>query len=176
MKVFVNVIISRYPQVQSCEYTNGLQLKLLPHKGAFGGPETVQKSSSKVKIFDNKLARYSMFSQCYEPIHVTSTNELLGCDYDIMHLQNAPRRKLLYSDYQYNCIIGFSYADWSAFPSDRKSITGYCVFFGANLVSWKSKMQPIISKSSAKSTYNAMAHLTCKLICIQNVLIEMGFV
>lgn len=124
MKVFVNVIISRYPQVQSCEYTNGLQLKLLPHKGAFGGPETVQKSSSKVKIFDNKLARYSMFSQCYEPIHVTSTNELLGCDYDIMHLQNAPRRKLLYSDYQYNCIIGFSYADWSAFPSDRKSITG----------------------------------------------------
>ncbi|XP_058008085.1 uncharacterized mitochondrial protein AtMg00810-like [Hevea brasiliensis] len=53
--------------------------------------------------------------------------------------------------------------DWVACPTSRRSITGYCIFLGSTLVSWKSKKQPTVSRSSAKAEYCSMASTTCKL-------------
>ena len=55
-------------------------------------------------------------------------------------------------------------ADWAGSPYDRKSMTGYCVFVDDNLVSWKSKKQPVTARSSAESEYIAMAHATSEII------------
>jgi len=33
-------------------------------------------------------------------------------------------------------IKAFSDADWGADPDDRKSTTGFCIYFGTNLISW----------------------------------------
>ena len=37
------------------------------------------------------------------------------------------------------------------------STSGYCVFVGGNLVLWKSKKESVVSHSSAKSKYRAIA-------------------
>ncbi|KAL0560122.1 hypothetical protein IC582_000516 [Cucumis melo] len=42
-------------------------------------------------------------------------------------------------------IVGFVDADRTSDPDDRKSTSGYCVYFGNNLVFWGSKKQFIIS-------------------------------
>jgi len=52
--------------------------------------------------------------------------------------------------------------------------TGYCVFVGGNLVSWRSKKQNVVSRSSAESEYRAMAQSTCEILWIQHLLAEVG--
>ncbi|GKC79423.1 ribonuclease H-like domain-containing protein [Tanacetum coccineum] len=58
----------------------------------------------------------------------------------------------------------FSDADWAKCVVTRKSITGYCVFLNDYLVSWKSKKQNTLSKSSTKVEYRALAFVTSELI------------
>ncbi|KAF3616765.1 Sulfhydryl oxidase 1 [Capsicum annuum] len=47
---------------------------------------------------------------------------------------------------------------------DRRSTFEYCVLVGGNLVSWKSKKQSVVARSSAKAECRAMAVATCELV------------
>ena len=50
------------------------------------------------------------------------------------------------------------------------STSGYCVFIGGNLISWKSKKHEVVVRSSAEIEYRAMALATCKLIWLKQLL------
>ena len=56
------------------------------------------------------------------------------------------------------------------------SFHGFCIFFGGNLVSWKSKKQTVVSRSSAESEYRAMANTSCELVWTKRLLNELGVV
>lgn len=58
-------------------------------------------------------------------------------------------------------------SDWARCHETRKPITGYCMFIGSSLISWKSKKQNIISRSSTKAEYGALASLTCEIQYLQ---------
>ncbi|XP_071704595.1 uncharacterized protein [Rutidosis leptorrhynchoides] len=55
---------------------------------------------------------------------------------------------------------------------NRKSVTGYLVYFCDTLVSWKSKKQSVVSRSSAEAEYRAMATTVCEIIWIKNLLLD----
>lgn len=60
-------------------------------------------------------------------------------------------------------------ADWGACAFSGRSLTGYCVFLGGCLVSWKTKKQKIISKSLAESGYRPMSQTTSELVWIDGI-------
>ncbi|RVW45971.1 Retrovirus-related Pol polyprotein from transposon TNT 1-94 [Vitis vinifera] len=72
-------------------------------------------------------------------------------------------------------IIGFSDSDWAGNTIDRRSTTGYCMFVRGNLVSWKSKKQPVVARSSAEAEYRAMAAASCEMVWLKNLLTDLGF-
>ncbi|XP_043816780.1 uncharacterized protein LOC110624931 isoform X1 [Manihot esculenta] len=92
----------------------------------------------------------------------------------LCYRKGTPRLGILYKDYGHAALECFSDVDWVEFKSDRRSITGYCVFIGGNLVSWKSKKQNVVSRSSAESKYRAIAQSTCEILWINYLLKEVG--
>lgn len=44
----------------------------------------------------------------------------------------------------------------------RRSTSGFCFFLGTSLVSWKSKKQSIVSRSSSEVEYRALAKSACE--------------
>ncbi|XP_060202737.1 uncharacterized mitochondrial protein AtMg00810-like, partial [Lycium barbarum] len=71
-------------------------------------------------------------------------------------------------------VVGFSDADWAGCAVTRRSTTGLCVFLGANCISWSSKKQHTIAKSSAEAEYRALASLAAEITWILHLLRHLG--
>ena len=82
----------------------------------------------------------------------------------LCYLKRAPRSGILYNNHGHNKLECFIDADLARSKEDMRSTTGYCVFVGGNLVSWKSKKQSVVSPSSEESEYKAMAQSICGIM------------
>lgn len=60
-------------------------------------------------------------------------------------------------------IQAFTDADWVSCLHSRKYTIGFCTFLGDSLVSWKSKKQTTMSRSSAEAEYRALAATTSEV-------------
>lgn len=71
-------------------------------------------------------------------------------------------------------IVAFADADWASCPDDRRSTAGYCVYLGNNLVSWSSKKQHVVARSSTEAEYRSLAHCAAEITWIQALLEEIN--
>ncbi|XP_055809533.1 secreted RxLR effector protein 161-like [Solanum dulcamara] len=81
----------------------------------------------------------------------------------LFFLSNTTLELAIYCDY-----------DWEACTSTRRSVTGYVVKLGGALLSWKSKKQQTVSRSSTKAEYRSMAMAVAELTWVYGLLQELN--
>ncbi|GJT69328.1 ribonuclease H-like domain-containing protein [Tanacetum coccineum] len=70
-------------------------------------------------------------------------------------------------------LVAYSDTDWAGCLTTRRSTSGYCVFLGNNLLSWSSKRQPMLSRSSAEAEYRGVSDTVAETCWLRNLLREL---
>jgi hypothetical protein len=99
--------------------------------------------------------------------HLTALKRILrylrgSLDYGLLLRPSPTLKHMVYTD-----------TDWAGCPDTCRSTSGYAVFLGANLVSWATKRQPVVSCSSAEAEYRAMANGVAEASWLRQLLHEL---
>ena len=90
------------------------------------------------------------------------------------YLRGTRSRRLLYDSNSPLQLHAYSDATWASDPTDRRSITGYCILLGSSPIAWKSKKQAAISRSSTEAELRALATTTAEIIWLRWLLADLG--
>nr|KYP66503.1 Retrovirus-related Pol polyprotein from transposon TNT 1-94 [Cajanus cajan] len=92
-------------------------------------------------------------------MHAPTNEHMSALKRILRYLQGTLSHGLHLHNSSIDRLISYTDADWGGCPDTRRSTSGYCVFLGDNLISWSSKRQPTLSRSSAEAEYRGVANV-----------------
>ena len=81
---------------------------------------------------------------------------------------------LHFSSHSSLTLQAYSDANWAGDPTDCQSTTRYCFILGDSLISWRSKKQTVVARSSTEAEYRALAATTTELIWLRWLQQDLG--
>ncbi|XP_062014350.1 uncharacterized protein LOC133730853 [Rosa rugosa] len=87
----------------------------------------------------------------------------------LRYLKHTPGQGILLPSSGSLELTAYCDADWARCKDTRRSITGYCIFLGNAPISWKTKKQSTVSRSSAEAEYRSMATTCCEVPVLDGV-------
>ncbi|KAM1791281.1 hypothetical protein ACFX12_035264 [Malus domestica] len=95
-------------------------------------------------------------NQVCQFMHQPTTTHWIAVKRILRYLKSTPDHGLVYKPGPLT-LTAFADSDYAGDPDDCKSTGGFCIFLGPNLVSWSSKKQKGVSRSSTESEYRQLA-------------------
>ncbi|XP_019151901.1 PREDICTED: uncharacterized protein LOC109148622 [Ipomoea nil] len=136
------------------------------HKLSKNEGEFLQDSSQYRRI----VVQLSQFLDKPTDIHLQAAHRVLR------YIKAASGQGLFFPSTSNLHLKAYSDSDWGACVDTRRSVTGFCIFLGDALISWKSKKQPTVSKSSSEAEYRALATTSYEIQWLIYLLAEFGVV
>lgn len=107
-------------------------------------------------------------------MHAPRTPHFLALKRILRYVKGTIDLGILMQPSRQSTLVAYTDADWAGCPDTRRSTSGYCVFFGDNLLSWSSKRQTVVSRSSAEAEYRGIANVVSEICWLRNLLLELG--
>ncbi|XP_020234533.1 uncharacterized protein LOC109814495 [Cajanus cajan] len=134
------------------------------YRSIVGSLQYLTITRPEISFFVNKVCQ---FMQEPEATHWQAVKRILR------YLYGTATTGIVLSKSNNLQISAFCAVDWEADVDDRKSTTGFCVFLGCNLVSWSSRKQQAVSRSTTEAEYRSLAAVTAKITWLKNLLHEL---
>lgn len=130
--------------------------------------ETDRKATIPQGLILHLECKLSQFLQQPKKIHMEAALRI------VRYIKGQPGQGILLSSIQDTNLTTFCDADWASCPLTRKSVIGYFIKFGNSVVSWKSKKQSTVSRSSAEAEYRSIATTVTEIIWMLGLLKDLG--
>jgi hypothetical protein len=92
----------------------------------------------------------------------------------LRYLRGTISRHLFFPRSSFLQLQAYCDAIWASDPSDRHSLSTYCVFLGGSFIAWKTKKQVEVSRLSVEAKLRAMALVTSEVTWLRWLLEDFG--
>lgn len=92
----------------------------------------------------------------------------------LKYIKGTPGQEIFFPTSSSLHLKAYSGSDWESCPNTQRSILEYYIFLSDSLISWKSKKQTTISRSSAEVEYRALASTSSELVWLISLLKYFG--
>ncbi|KAK8918602.1 hypothetical protein KSP39_PZI021714 [Platanthera zijinensis] len=108
-------------------------------------------------------------------MHAPRTSHLQAVERILRYLKTAPGQGLVYKiSSSTPTLVVYSDADYAGSLDDRRSTSGFCIYFGGHLVTWRSKKQEVVARFSAEAEYRSMTSVVSELTWLECLLADLG--
>ena len=125
-----------------------------------------QKTRPDITYACSQLSRYLNNPS---PDHMAAAKHLLR------YLSGTSSYGVLYTPDADDQLVGYTDASYADDKATSKSTGAYAYRLHGSLISWSSKLQPIVTTSSCESEYVAAAEAAKEAIYLSNLIAQMGF-
>lgn len=136
-----------------------LNVKLTMNEGdLFGNAELYRSLVGKLNFLTNTRPDLSYYVQVLSQfLQSPGDQHYQALLHTLRYLKHTTGQGILLKASDTLTLQAFSDSDWTSCPDSRKSVTDYVLLFGNSPITWKSKKQSTVSRSSSEAEYRAMA-------------------
>ncbi|CAN1283134.1 Retrovirus-related Pol polyprotein from transposon RE2 [Linum perenne] len=110
-----------------------------------------------------------------QTMHSPSVSDWTQLKRVLRYLKGTPTHGITLYRHSSHHLSVFTDADWAGDTVDRRSTSAYVTYLGPNIISWSSRKQRTVSRSSTEAEYRALATASSEILWLTSLLHEIGF-